>query len=53
MLMDGQTDASTITVSWADPESPLLTLFFFINEGRGDPNGTKSWPLSAHQRNAI
>ena len=39
-------------------EGPTLTsffsfLFFLVDEGREDPNTTKSGPLSAHQRNAF
>ena len=43
--------------SFAVPESfarggPTLT-FFFPDEGKEDPNSTKSGPSSARQRNAI
>ena len=43
----------------ADPESfaregPTLTCFLYVfDEGREDPNSTKSGPSSARQRNAI
>ena len=41
-------------ISCADPDT--LTTFFFsflVNEGREDPNSTKSGPYSARKRNAI
>ena len=32
---------------------PTLTNFFIVDEGREDPNSTKSGPSSARQRSAI
>ena len=34
-------------------EGVPLTMFFLVDEGRGDPITTKIWPSSARQRNAI
>ena len=49
--------AHSIGCSWwlplnADRGGPTLTLFL-VDEGRDDPNTTKSGPSSVHMRNAI
>ena len=34
-------------------EKYFFSFFLFVDEGKDDPNTTKSGPLSAQQRNAI
>ena len=47
------TDQLMARRAFTDQESFVrgVQLFFFLDEGREDPNTTKIGPLSAHQRN--